>query len=219
MTTSFVFLLFVPLLILLILIPPLLFPLKKQQFIHIKESASNTQNLSPKQAYALKSATTHSYIVYDAVNDAVGDIALDVNIDEDNANHNWQVIEQEGKTYIYNIGAKKYLYAEASVEAASVRISPSSFASNASTQWKLSSTPIAVSLSSGESGINIGNSGEWLFVLNPTLAVDENVSAIELLETNGNAISDKAYTLQGTQTSVPVENGFYIRNGKKVMVK
>ena len=189
------------------------------KFIHIKESASNTQNLSPKQAYALKSAITHSYIVYDAVNDAVGDIALDANIDEDNANHNWQVIEQEGKTYIYNIGAKKYLYAEASVEAASVRISPSSFASNVSTQWKLSSTPIAVSLSSGESGINIENSGEWLFVLNPTLAVDENVSAIEQLETNGNAISDKAYTLQGTQTSAPVENGLYILNGKKIILK
>ena len=189
------------------------------KFIHIKESASSIQNLSPQQAYALKSATTRSYIIYDAVNDAVKDIALDANIDEDNANHNWQVIKQDGQTYIYNIGAKKYLYANTPAAAAPMHTTTSSFAANASTQWKLSSIPVAVSLSSGESGINIGNSGEWLFVLNPTLAVDENVSAIEQFETNDKAISIKAYTLQGTQTSEPAKNALYIRNGKKIIIK
>ena len=187
-------------------------------FIHIKESAAATQNLSPRQAYALKNAATRSYIVYDAVNDAVAEISLDANIDDDNANHNWQVIEQDGKTYIYNIGAKKYLYATSTAEAASMRTAASATAAT-STQWKLSETPVAISLSTGESGINIGNGGEWLFVLNPTLAVDENVSAIEQLDAITELNSVNAYSLEGTQVLSPRRNGLYVRAGQSVLVK
>ena len=179
-------------------------------FIHIKESAAATQNLSPKQAYELKNAVTRSFIVYDAVNDAVAEISMDANIDENNANHNWQVIAQDDKTYIYNIGAKKYLYANSIAEVAPRRTATT-------TQWKLSATPVAMSLSTGELGINIGNGGEWLFVLNPTLSVDENVSGIEQLDTIGD--TNKAYSIDGTQLRTSPCKGLYVRGNQRVLVK
>lgn len=173
------------------------------QFIHIKENAGTKQNLSPKQAYELKNAGTRSYIIYDAVNDAVRNLDLDANIDEDNANHNWQVVEANGNTYIYNIGAKKYLYAE-----------------GLDSKLKLSSTPVAIPMSDGEKGIKLGDAGEWLFILNDQLAVDESVSDIEQL-----AIESKldaytpTYSLHGTKVQATQQKGLFVRNGKKMLIK
>ena len=183
-------------------------------FIHIKENAATTQNLSNKQAYALKSAESRSYIVYDAVNDAVSSVELDANMDEDNPNNYWQVIQDDGETYIYNIGAKKYLCANAMA-------APSRFVASAAaarqTDWQLSTTPQPIAVTDGSQGISIGNSGDWLFVLNDYLAVDEHVSGIEQITLATD--SQPVYNLQGVKTSSPQKGKLYVQQGKKRIEK
>jgi hypothetical protein len=183
-------------------------------FIHIKENAATTQNLSTTQAYALKSAESRSYIVYDAVNDAVSSVELDANMDEDNPNNYWQVIQNDGETYIYNIGAKKYLCANAMA-------APSRFVASAAAarqaDWQLSATPQPIAVTDGSQGISIGNSGDWLFVLNDYLAVDEHVSGIEQITLATD--SQPVYNLQGVKTSSPQKGKLYVQQGKKRIEK
>ncbi len=185
-------------------------------FVNIKENANAAKELSKTQAYTLKNAATRSYLVYDPVNDAVGSIELDANINEDNPNHNWQMIEQKGETYIYSIGAKKYLTVE-TVNASAPMRSMAAATFSTEYQWGLSATPVPIALTDGAKGINIGTTGDWLFVLNEQMNVDQNASGIEELVTV--EISTDRHDLSGRKVQEIRKGELYIQSGKKVVVK
>ena len=59
-----------------------------------------------RQPVMLMDTRTFAYSVYDPVNGKIGSINQ-VGIDENNFYHRWQMIEMDGNSFLYNIGAKK----------------------------------------------------------------------------------------------------------------
>jgi len=76
------------------------------RFINIRETVTSSVDLSSKQAYTLMRANTFNYIVYDAVNDTTAIRDTYYQVDENSENNCWQIIEEDGKNYLYNIGEK-----------------------------------------------------------------------------------------------------------------
>ena len=161
------------------------------QFVNIKENAMATRELATSQAYTLKNAADHSYLVYDEVNDGVMHIALDANINDENPNHSWQVIQKGGKTYLYSIGARKYL------------------SHNMGNEWSLTEQPSPVMLTDGDRGVTIANAGDWLFVLNDRMSVDESAAGLDAIPCDDDD-SSVLYDLQGRPVHHPQAGQLYI---------
>lgn len=186
------------------------------KFINIKENANTTEELNAAKAYMLKNADTRSYLAYDPVNDEVTEIELDANVNEDEPNHNWQIIEKEGQTYIYNLGAKKYLVRQSAAMSPALR-SMAAVAAPAD-NWGLSEYPTPISMENCDQGINIGQSGAWLFVLNDQLNVDKNVSGIEQLSIS-NSDAAPAYDFFGRKLKNTPKGNVFVQQGKKMLLK
>ena len=145
-----------------------------------------------------------SYSVYDPVNNGVGIINSFNNINEDNPNHCWQLLEAAGNRYIYNVGAKKFL-----VKA------------NNKIGLALSNMPEAINFQDGDDGIILGgdSSKRWALVRNEsTFANQQIITGIDLV--NGSTTTDNGsvYNLSG-QRIVSLQKGVNIINGRKVLVK
>ena len=157
------------------------------------------EQLATQQAYTLMDANTFAYSVYDPVNDCIGAISS-VGVDENNPNHNWQMIESGGERYLYNLGARK-------------------FAKRGQKGLDLSEAPTPIDMKDGENGIIFGEeaSQQWAFVSNESLSAEHNIVnaiASPLGETGEGA----AYDLSGRRVEKPGK-GIYIRNGKKIVTK
>ena len=177
------------------------------QFINIRETATEEEQVAMQQAYTLMDAETFTYSVYDPVNNCIGTIKSVSAIDENNPNHSWQVITDGNKQYLYNLGAKK-------------------FATNgADGRLVLTAEPTPIDMKNGDNGIVLGSQAarQWALVGNDRLSVEQDIitGIDEIADTQqGESIS---YDLQGRRIGKPQQGVNIIRNAngttKKVLIK
>ena len=180
------------------------------QFINIREMAYNAVNLTNSKAYTMKSATEGSYLFYDSVNDCVGTLS-ETAFDDTEENNTWMTVEVDGKNYVYNLGAKKFLVSD----------------KNASkTGYSLSNTPVSIDIEDGKDAIVFGKGKEFYMVINEKLNVYENLESQIMTSTGIKETSVDSnmptvtYNLSGQRINRShVLNGVYIKNGKKVIIK
>ena len=180
------------------------------QFINIREMAYNATNLTNSKAYTMKSATEGAYLFYDSVNDCVGTLN-ETALDDTEANNTWMSVEIDGKHYVYNLGAKKFLVSD----------------KNASkTGYSLSDTPVSIDVEDGNDAIVFGKGKEFYMVINEKLNVDEGLETLIMTSTGIKETSVDSnmptviYNLNGQRINRShVLNGVYIKNGKKVIIK
>lgn len=184
-------------------------------FHTIRETAFETDETSNARAFTMKMANDNNYLCYDKVNDAIGTVNIQ-GLDENEPNNTWMTMSVDGKQYIYNLGAKKYL-AKASNNAKARRVA----SSNGS--YILTDEPTPINISNGEDGIKVGDAGEFYFVMNDNLNVDnslaseiQNYTAIETVCED--EASAQMYNLSGQRVSNDYR-GIVVKNGVKVMNK
>ena len=178
------------------------------QFINIREMTYNAVNMTNSKAYMLKSSNEGSYLFYDSVNDCVATLN-ETALDDTEENTTWMTIEVDGKHYVYNLGAKKFLVADKA---------------NAKTGYSLSDIPAPIYIEDGKDAIVFGKSKEFYMVINDKLNVDESLESQIIATTGIKGISVEAnqptvtYNVNG-QIVPDNTKGLHIRNGKKVVVK
>ena len=161
------------------------------KFINIRESATSGNQLSDQQVYTMMDANTFAYSVYDPVNDCISSISSVVGIDENNPNHNWQLIDADGGHYLYNIGARKFVVRTRSIIG-----------------YALSDMPEPIEINDGDKGIILGSNkaSQWVLVSNNRLNVDESVTdeVTGLIKLYSNQQADRnIYNLNGQRLSSP----------------
>ena len=170
------------------------------RFINIRETVTSSVDLSSNQAYTLMRANTFNYIVYDAVNDTSTIRDTYYQVDENSENNCWQIIEEDGKNYLYNIGAKKFAQL------------------NADGLLKLTNAPVAITIENGKNGIALGddNQNQWIFVLNDKISVADINLGIESVTNVSSCAIDQYYSINGVKNKNP-RTGLNIvrtKNGK-----
>jgi len=152
------------------------------QFINIRETATEEEQLSMQQAYTLMDANTFAYSVYDPLNDCIGAVGV---VNEDNPNHCWQVIESDGNHYLYNLGAKK-------------------FVTSYGNSLNLTNDVTAIEMGNGKNGITLGKQegNQWAFVSNEHMNVEQSiVDAIIAMQGTSLPSQKDIYDLQGRKLS------------------
>ena len=177
-------------------------------FINIREMTYNAVNMTNSKAYMLKSSNEGSYLFYDSVNDCVAALN-ETALDDTEENVTWMTTEVDGKHYVYNLGAKKFLVADKT---------------NSKTGYRLSDVPASIDIEDGKDAIVLGKSKEFYMVINDKLNVDEGLESQIIATTGIKGVSVEAnkptvtYNVNGQ--IVPNDTkGLHIKNGKKVIVK
>lgn len=171
------------------------------EFVHMKEIAMTDEALASSKAYMIADAKGCNYTVYDAGKDELVNVEYTFALDEENEGACWTVMKDGGKSYLYNIGAKKFA------------------AMNEDGKLSLSDAPVNLDIATTESGLSI-NGNARMFVLNDKVDVD--VTAINGITTDGIEGADApVYNLQGMkmQNADNLPAGIYIKGGKKYLVK
>ena len=175
-------------------------------FINIREMAYNAVNLTNSKAYMLKSSNEGSYLFYDSVNDCVASLN-ETALDDTEENITWMTVEVDGKHYVYNLGAKKFLVADKT---------------NAKTGYRLSDVPVSIDIEDGRDAIVFGKSKEFYMVINDKLNVDENLESQIMTSTGINEIDVESnlpiitYNLNGQRiNNSNAQKGVFIKKGKK----
>ena len=177
------------------------------RFINIRETVTNSVDLSSKQVYTLMGANTFNYIVYDAINDMTTFRDAYYQVDENSENNCWQIVEEDDKNYLYNIGAKKFAQL------------------NADGLLKLTSSPVAINIDNGKSGIVLGdnNQNQWIFVLNDKVSAEDMPLGIESAIDSSSTNINQYYSIDGVRIAQPNKgiNIIKMSDGsiKKVFVK
>ena len=173
-------------------------------FDNIREVAMDKNNLSAGKAYCLMDSESFGYMVYDDASRTTKSVTAFYSIDESDPVNSWQIVENEGKIYLYNIGAKKY----------------ATFIHDGTVV--LNDSPRAIDFSDGQNGIKIGNK-EWYFVLNKNVSVDKDLTNVNTISTFITHPHSTYYSLNGCKIENPQKGLNIIRmsNGKtqKVVVK
>ena len=176
------------------------------RFINIREVAYNTVNLTNSKAYMLKSSNEGSYLFYDSVNDCVATLN-ETALDDTEENVTWMTTEVDGKHYVYNLGARKFLVADKT---------------NAKTGYRLSDVPASIDIEDGKDAIVFGKSKEFYMVINDKLNVDENLESQIMTSTGINEIDVESnlpivtYNLNGQRiNNSNAQKGVFIKKGKK----
>ena len=170
------------------------------RFINIRETVTNSVDLSSEQVYTLMGANTFNYLVYDAINDTTAIRDAYYEVDENSENNCWQIVEEDDKSYFYNIGAKKFAQL------------------NADGLLKLTSAPTAITIENGMNGIVLGDNiqNQWIFVLNDKVSAKDLSLGIEsAIDSSSNTIN-QYYSIGGIRIQKP-STGLYIvktKNGK-----
>ena len=176
------------------------------QFINIREMAYNAVNLTNSKAYTMKSATEGAYLFYDSVNDCVGTLS-ETAFDDTEENNTWMTVEVDGKNYVYNLGAKKFLVANV----------------NSGTGYSLSDTPVSIDIEDGKDAIVVGKGKEFYMVINDKLNAVENLES-QIISTGINEINVESnlpivtYNVYG-QIVPNNTKGLVIKRGKVVINK
>ncbi len=173
-------------------------------FHNIREVATEEEQLTIQQAYTMMDAEAFTYSVYDPVNDRISTISS-IGIDENNPNHSWQIIEEGGNRYLYNMGAKKF------VETAS------------NGTFTLTDTPTSINMGNGDKRIILGaqTAKQWALVSNEHMNVEDAIiDGIRSLTPTLSKGEGEWFDLSGRKLgSKPAKQGLYIMNGKKVVIK
>ena len=177
------------------------------QFINIREMAYNAVNLTNSKAYTMKSATEGAYLFYDSVNECIGTLN-ETAFDDTEENNTWMTVEVDGKNYVYNLGAKKFLVPDNT--------------NTSETGYNLSDTPVSIDIEDGKDAIVFGKGKEFYMVINDKLNVDEGLESQILISTGINEIDVESnlptvtYNLNGQRiNNSNAQKGIYIKNGKK----
>ena len=175
------------------------------RFINIRETTLEEEQLSMQQAYTLMDAGTFAYTVYDAVNNRISTVSV---INEENPNHCWQVIEEAGERYLYNLGAKKFAVASANGTLA------------------LTDEPTAIEMGDGEDGIVFDRQEgrQWAFVSNDRMSVEDTIiDGIKSLTPTLSEGDGEWFDLSGRKLDTPQKGINIIRHAdgtsRKVLVK
>lgn len=175
------------------------------KFINIKEIALSQEQVLTQHPVMLMDTRTFAYSVYDPVNEKIGSINP-AGIDENNLYHSWQMIEMDGNSFLYNIGAKK-------------------FAKRGRIGLEITDTPTPIDVDDGEKGIILGGQSinQWALVTNKSLIADESIiTGIGPLLPQEPSLN-WYYNLNGQQTNRTTKGINIIRQSdgtvKKVMVK
>ena len=167
-------------------------------FIHIKEMAMTEGALLSNKVYMIADSKGTNFKVYDAERDALKNVEYTHALDEESEDCCWTVMKENGKTYLYNLGAKKF-----GVVGDNGAIT-------------LSETPVHVAISETEGGLSI-NGNNCMFVLNKHVEVD--VTGISDVLLNGqDAKNAQIHSLDGRRQQT-LKRGVNIVNGKKVFVQ
>lgn len=168
-------------------------------FANIREATVKTTSLQTSKAYLMINAQTQRHVACDG-NELNVDKAF-YTFDESDADCSWQLVEEGGRQYLYNIGSKKFAHV------------------NAAGELELSYQAQAVSLEQAEEGVKIGNK-TYFFVANSLVGADDNATVIKGILSQPDETAGAWYTLDGRKLNdAPSVKGIYIRNGKKVTVK
>ena len=184
-------------------------------FHTIRETMFAADDVSEARAFTIKASDANSYLCYDKVNEVLGTVNVE-GLDEDEPNNAWMLATVDGKQYIYNLGSKKFL-AVAKNNAKARRVASDG------TQFVLTDEPMPVTLSNGEDGISVDGAGEFYFVINNNLNIDNSVTSrieeatgISQLTTDERDAS--VYNLNGQKVNDDYR-GIIIKNGKKIFTK
>lgn len=167
-------------------------------FIHIKEMVTDVSSLQSRKAYMIADSKGCNYKVYDAEKDEMKTVEYTHSLDEESEDCCWTVITENGKTYLYNLGAKKFGVV------------------NDEGALTLSETPVNVTISENENGLSI-NGANCMFVLNKNVEVE--ITGINDVLLNGaDTKNAQIHSLDGRRQT-HATRGINIVNGKKVLVK
>ena len=167
-------------------------------FIHIKEIVTEANSLQSRKAYMIADSKGTNFKVYDAERDALKNVEYTHALDEESEDCCWTVMKENGKTYLFNLGAKKF-----GVVGNNGAIT-------------LSETPVHVAISETEGGLSL-NGNNCMFVLNKHVEVDATGISDVLL--NGQDTKNaQIHSLDGRRQQT-LKRGVNIVNGKKVFVQ
>lgn len=168
------------------------------EFIHIKEIAMDDSELEDSKAYMIADTKGCNYTIYNAEKGTLTNVEYTHSLNEENEGSCWTVLREAGKSYLYNLGAKKFACMDKEGE------------------LSLAEAPVALDITSTENGLSI-NGNNRMFVLNKNINVDatgiEDIR-IDNAQTEGVDI----YYLDGRRMNKSVR-GVNIVNGRKVVVK
>lgn len=168
------------------------------EFIHIKEMAMDESALQSRQAYMIADARGCNYTVYDADKGKLVNVEYIHSLNEESEGSCWTVLKEGGKSYLYNIGAKKFASMDKDGKLA------------------LSDTPVNMDITATENGLNI-NGNACMFVLNKNIEID--ATGIEdIIGNTDSAKKSEVYAIDGRRMDKAVR-GINIVNGNKVLVK
>lgn len=168
------------------------------EFCHIKEMAMDESTLQSRQAYMIADARGCNYTVYDADKDKLVNVEYTHSLDEESEGSCWTVLKEGGKSYLYNIGAKKFASMDNDGKLA------------------LSDSPVNMDITTTENGLSI-NGNACMFVLNKNIEID--ATGIEdIIGNTDSAKKSEVYAIDGRRMDKAVR-GINIVNGNKVLVK
>jgi hypothetical protein len=170
-------------------------------FTNIREATVKTTSLQMAKPYMMLNAQTHRHLGYEGGNELNANKAF-YTFDESDSDLCWQLVEEGGNKYLYNIGAKKF---------ATV---------NDAGEIELSYQAQPINLEQAEDGVKIGND-TYFFVANSQVKADDNATVIKGISMQPEEDADAVwYTLDGRKLNdAPAIKGVYLHNGKKVTVK
>lgn len=164
-------------------------------FNNIKESVISSTDLSNANTYLLMDNKSFIFFIYDDNSCQIQTINSYYEIDENNSYHKWQLLTENDKTYLYNLGAQKY--AESMQDGS----------------FMLTSERRPINLIETRDGFCIGqdNHTTWSFI--ESNATITNI----LISSSENTIPQGFYQLNGLSVSRPHKGISVVRyrNGKK----
>ena len=160
--------------------------------------------LSSQKVYTMMETQSFSYVIYDEASNEAKMVKAFYNVDEEDPNYNWQIIEHAGNTYLYNIGAKQYACLTEDGKIA------------------LTATATPIELDDGENGVVLGSnsSSQWGFVVNKAFGTGETSIVLPTDGSNQNAVY---YGIDGQQLSSPRKGLNIVKEGngktRKIFVR
>lgn len=153
-------------------------------FNNIRETVMKANDLSQSKIYTLMNTNTYGYAVYDETSGEVKMVKAFYSIDEQDVNNCWMVLTQDGRKYLYNVGAKKY----------------ATIVSDGSMMLTTNATPIEVT--EGDNGLVLGADGsrQWAFVKNNSLT---DITGIASVVSENMQSADIYYSIGGQRISSP----------------
>lgn len=171
-------------------------------FQRIREEMTAPLQTKHTETYTLMMSKSMGYLVHDG--GKLVEVESNLHVDEANPHHNWMILHEEGKCYLYNLGAKKYLAEEEGT-------------------LVLCNDPKPLKVTIGKQGMILGgNPLEWSLVRNYSMQPDEH--AWDKVTGIANTLQDASssaplFDLQGRRLQQKPAKGLYIQGGRKVLGK